>query len=251
MACLLRVKIRKDVLDALKPSLTEVPHKTVASHIVWRLKVATVGSLSQAQRTRSSAQAITLHGKGQVKSSTWSIKTFHRNGESTLPCGHPSSISTVICTPRPERLAFRFRRKLCSNLTKYSEQPFLRRPLKMAGGQVESNALLISKKTHEVKRRFLKLFSTRVTSAEAADSVDLPARKPNWHSLNQFSDDAAFLSREWINLSNSLARTQRILIGLKLPVSSQEGLLSLRRIITTAMRLFEGNQGSTKQRGKH
>ena len=46
MACLLRVKIRKDVLDALKPSLTEVPHKTVASHIVWRLKVATVGSLS-------------------------------------------------------------------------------------------------------------------------------------------------------------------------------------------------------------
>ena len=46
-ACLLRVKIRKDVLDALKPSLTEVPHKTVASHIVWRLKVATVGSLQR------------------------------------------------------------------------------------------------------------------------------------------------------------------------------------------------------------
>ena len=34
MASLFRVKIRKDVLDALKPSLTEVPHKTVASHIV-------------------------------------------------------------------------------------------------------------------------------------------------------------------------------------------------------------------------
>jgi hypothetical protein len=134
--------------------------------------------LSIAQRTISSAYAKIKKGKGKLRLNSSSIRMFHRKGDSTLPCGQPSSVLAVKEDEAFVRVLERELRKSPKIFTKKRGQPFFIRLFRIAGCQAASKADFMSKNAQQVISFFFLLSSISLTRERDADSVDRPALKP-------------------------------------------------------------------------
>ena len=105
---------------------------------------------------------------------------------------------------------------------------------KIAGCQAISNTLLMSRKATQEKRLDAFLFSMVETRESVAVSVDLPAQKPCWLTLNHSLSAAKVFDLAKIIFSNSFANAFKMLIGRKLLTRLYEALLGFLKINTDA-----------------
>ena len=129
-------------------------------------------------------------------------------------------------------------RKLLRILTRYLGHDFSR-CLRMEGGQVAFNALLISRNPTAVYIFLLKFFSIWETRSWAAVSVDLLSTKPCCASLTQSPSLDSHERRLCKIFSNILLRTFKTLIGRKHFASSYgcRPLFSAHRFVPFSTRL--------------
>jgi hypothetical protein len=80
---------------------------------------------------------------------------FHRKGDSTLPCGQPSSVLAVKEDEAFVRVLERELRKSPKIFTKKRGQPFFIRLFRIAGCQAASKADFMSKNAQQVISFFL------------------------------------------------------------------------------------------------
>ena len=161
----MRLKTRNEVFLAFISIRIWFVSSIMASDITCKFLVATTGSLSAASSVKSSANAMIRNRKGKRHLIGSSTRTFHKKGESTLPCGHPISILWYKVLPSSAfKIAARCFRKLYISLVRYRGHPFLVSADTMDGGQAESNAPLISRNAAAVCILLLKFCSTKFIS---------------------------------------------------------------------------------------
>ena len=154
-------------------------------------------------------------GNGKLWHSKSSSNIFHRKGESTLPCGQPSSVTVTLEARGLDRMQEREFRKLARNFTRMAGQFLLFRQFRIAGCQAASKADLISRNAQQAMTLFFLLFSIRLVRERVAVSVENPDLKPCWLGLYQLLAEAKRFNLTRIIFSNSLERALRILMGLK------------------------------------
>ena len=76
--------------------------------------MATRGSMFELNRVMSSAKAIPMQLNLNSGLRASSISITHRNGESTLPCGHPTAIGKMECSSNEKIAPLSHRKELMS-----------------------------------------------------------------------------------------------------------------------------------------
>jgi hypothetical protein len=117
-------------------------------------------------------------GNGKLRHSRSSSRIFHRNGERTLPCGQPSSISVTLEARGLDRVQVRELRKLARSFTRKAGQFLLIRKFRIAGCQAASKADLMSRNAQQVVTLFFLFFWIRLVRERVAVSVEKPDLKP-------------------------------------------------------------------------
>ena len=155
-------------------------------------------------------------GNGKLWHSRSSSSIFHRKGESTLPCGQPSTVTVTLEARGLGSVQEREFRKFARSFTSKAGQFLLIRQFRIAGCQAASKPDLISRNAQQVVTLFFLLFSIRLVRERVAVSVEKPDLKPCWFGLNQLLAEPKRFNLTRIIFSNSLERALRILMGLKL-----------------------------------
>jgi hypothetical protein len=127
-------------------------------------------------------------GKSKVSLIKSSTSMFHKKGDSTPPCGQPREIDLEKVESWTEITATLLERKLCTIFRREPGQERFARKAMIAGCHAESKALLMSRNAAAHTLRSTKADSIKKVREWAAESVDLPSRKPCWKSLIQFRE---------------------------------------------------------------